>query len=78
MKAVRKRFKYKPKNSPHWSVFEMGRRVLIALGGNAIKQPDEWGTYEEQMRNVYNTCRQIAEIARRGYEIVITLSLIHI
>jgi carbamate kinase len=50
----------------------MSRRVLIALGGNAIKQPDEWGTYEEQMRNIYNTCRQIAEIARRGYEIVIT------
>jgi len=69
---VRKHFKCKPKNSLRRSVFEMGRRVLIALGGNAIKQPDEWGTYEEQMRNVYNTCRQIAEIARRGYEIVIT------
>lgn len=50
----------------------MGRRVLIALGGNAIKQPDEWGTYREQMRNIYNTCRQIAEIARKGFEIVIT------
>ena len=50
----------------------MGKRVMIALGGNAIKQPDEWGTAEEQMRNVAVACRQIAEIARRGYEIVLT------
>ncbi|MFQ6052911.1 MAG: carbamate kinase [Candidatus Bathyarchaeia archaeon] len=50
----------------------MGKRVLIALGGNAIKQPDEWGAAEEQMRNVSVACRQIAEIARRGYEVAIT------
>jgi carbamate kinase len=30
----------------------MDKRVMIALGGNAIKQPDERGTVEEQMRNV--------------------------
>ena len=46
--------------------------VMIALGGNAIKQPDERGTVEEQMRNVATACGQIAEIARRGYGIVIT------
>jgi carbamate kinase len=45
---------------------------MIALGGNAIKQPDEKGTFEEQMRNVATACNQIAEVARRGYEIVIT------
>lgn len=50
----------------------MDKRVMIALGGNAIKQPDERGTVEEQMRNVATACRQIAEIARRGYKIVIT------
>ena len=50
----------------------MGKRVVIALGGNAIKQPDEWGTAEEQMRNVSVAGHQIAEIARRGYEIAIT------
>ncbi len=51
---------------------DMGRRVVIALGGNAIKQPDEWGTAEEQMRNVRTACRQIARIIRRGYEVVLT------
>ncbi|UCD44450.1 MAG: carbamate kinase [Candidatus Bathyarchaeota archaeon] len=50
----------------------MGKRVMIALGGNAIKQPEESGTLEEQMRNVATACGQIAEIARRGYDIVIT------
>jgi carbamate kinase len=45
---------------------------MIALGGNAIKQPDESGTLEEQMRNVVTACGQIAEIARRGNDIIIT------
>ena len=45
---------------------------MIALGGNAIKQPEESGTLEEQMRNIATACGQIAEIARRGNDIVIT------
>ena len=45
---------------------------MIALGGNAIKQPHEKGTYKEQMANVETACKQIAEIARKGYEIAIT------
>jgi len=48
------------------------KRVMIALGGNAIKQPHEKGTLEEQMDNVNTACQQIAEIARNGYEIAIT------
>jgi len=50
----------------------LARNVLIALGGNAIKQPHEKGTYEEQMANVETACQQIAGIARRGYGIVVT------
>jgi len=45
---------------------------MIALGGNAIKQPHEKGTYEEQMANVETASTQIAKIARNGYEIAIT------
>jgi len=48
------------------------KRVVIALGGNAILQRGQKGTYEEQMRNVMETARQIAEIIERGYEVVIT------
>ena len=50
----------------------MDKCVMIALGGNAIKQPDERGTLQEQMRNVAVACGEIAEIARQGYRIVIT------
>ena len=45
---------------------------MIALGGNAIKQPHEKGTYKEQMANVQTASNQIAEIAKQGYEIAIT------
>ncbi len=50
----------------------MVKRVLVALGGNAIKQPDEKGTFEEQMKNVEIASSQIAQLVRRGYNLVIT------
>jgi len=50
----------------------MSKRVMIALGGNAIKQPHEKGTFEEQMSNVAIASKQIAEVARMGYEIAVT------
>ena len=46
--------------------------LVIALGGNAIKQAEERGTTEEQFRNVDDTARQIAKIAKAGYKIVVT------
>ena len=50
----------------------MAKRVLVALGGNAIKQPDEKGTFEEQMKNVETACKQIALLVRHGNDLVIT------
>ncbi len=50
----------------------MSTRILIALGGNAIKQPNERGTYEEQMRNVNRTAREIVRLIKEGYQVVIT------
>ena len=43
----------------------MGRRLLIALGGNAIKKANELGTTEEQMQNVAITCKQIVKLIER-------------
>ncbi|WP_457741994.1 carbamate kinase [Thermococcus sp.] len=48
------------------------KRVVIALGGNAILQRGQKGTYEEQMGNVRKTAKQIADIIEKGYEVVIT------
>jgi len=48
------------------------KKIVIALGGNAIKQWDQKGTAEEQFENVRKSCSHIVRIIRRGYEIVLT------
>lgn len=48
------------------------RKIVIALGGNAIKEPEARGTAEEQLRAVARSCAEIAKIAADGYRIVIT------
>lgn len=50
----------------------MRKTIVIALGGNAIKQADESGTSEEQFRNVETTCRQLASMLEYGHRLVIT------
>lgn len=50
----------------------MSKKVIIALGGNAIKQPHEKGTFHEQMNNIKVAANQISEIAKKDYNIVIT------
>ena len=51
----------------------MRKRVVIALGGNAILQRGQKGSYDEQMENVRKTAKQIVDIALdNDYEIVIT------
>ncbi len=49
-----------------------GRLLVVALGGNAIKQAEQKGTTDEQFRNVDVTAAQMAKIARAGYRLVIT------
>ncbi|KQC06213.1 MAG: carbamate kinase [Candidatus Cloacimonas sp. SDB] len=46
--------------------------VVIALGGNAIKQAKEKGTVEEQFKNVEITCEQLVKMNALGYKLIIT------
>ena len=47
--------------------------TVIALGGNAILQPGQSGTFEEQMANVRVTCEQFMQMVLSGkYKIIIT------
>jgi len=47
--------------------------LVVALGGNAILQPGQKGTIEEQLKNVGVACRHLVEIiSSRKYRIVIT------
>ena len=49
-----------------------GELVVVALGGNAIKQADQKGTTEEQFKNVDITASELAVIAKKGYRLVVT------
>ena len=40
----------------------INKKVVIALGGNAILQKDQIGTYEEQQENIKKTAKSIASI----------------
>ena len=42
----------------------MAKVILIALGGNAIKQANEKGTSEEQFKNCWKTTKHISEIIK--------------
>jgi len=47
--------------------------IVVALGGNAILQPGQKGTVQEQMENVNTACGHLTEIISSGkYRVVIT------
>ena len=48
------------------------KRLVIALGGNAILKKGERGTYEEQLKNAERTANKIADLVELGYDVVIT------
>ncbi|MBC1435339.1 carbamate kinase [Listeria rocourtiae] len=50
----------------------MGKRVVIALGGNAILQPNQEATFENQLKNVEDSCAKIAEITEAGHKVIVT------
>jgi len=49
-----------------------GRTVVVALGGNAILQPGQAGTFEEQLVNVEAAMSRIAELVKEGWRVVLT------
>ncbi|MGA2954741.1 MAG: carbamate kinase [Thermodesulfobacteriota bacterium] len=48
------------------------KRIVIALGGNAIKVARQKGTYEEQLANVRAASLHILEFIRQGFDVVLT------
>ena len=50
----------------------MPRRIVIAIGGNAIIKETEEGTVAQQFANTRATVRQVVELLKLGYEIVLT------
>ncbi|HEY0070723.1 MAG TPA: carbamate kinase [Chloroflexia bacterium] len=46
--------------------------LVIALGGNAIQQAGQEGTAAEQLANVSHAMQSVADLADRGYRVVLT------
>jgi len=51
---------------------ERGKTVVVALGGNAILQPGQIGTFEEQLVNVDGAMRCITDLVESGWRVVLT------
>mgnify|MGYP000181587567 CR=1 FL=1 len=49
-----------------------GRRLVIALGGNAIIPVGQEGTYEQQAAVTRATMKQVARLASEGNQVVVT------
>lgn len=50
----------------------MAELIVVALGGNAIISAKEKGTYEQQLRNIDQTTKHLAELVKQGHRLVIT------
>lgn len=48
------------------------KKVVIALGGNAILQSGQAATYENQLNNVKKSCVVIADLIEAGNEVLVT------
>jgi carbamate kinase len=48
------------------------KKLVIAIGGNAIEIPYQETNINEKLRNINVVCKQIAELIRRRYKVLIT------
>jgi len=48
------------------------KTIVVALGGNAILQANQEGTYQEQLQNVRHAVTEIVKLIKAGYHIAIT------
>lgn len=50
----------------------MSKKVVLALGGNAILQPKQAATYDNQYDNVVKATNRMIEIKEAGHKIIVT------
>src|SRR5699024_1890896 len=51
---------------------QMVRTAIELVGGNAILQPEQEATYDNQYNNVITATEKMIEIRKAGHEIVVT------
>ena len=52
----------------------LNRKIVIAIGGNAINKSGQEGTLEQQIENVNEMTESVAELIEEGYQIILTHS----
>lgn len=45
--------------------------AVVAFGGNALLRGDQKGTIKEQETNVYDTCTNLVDLIKQGYDLII-------
>jgi len=48
------------------------KRIVVALGGNAILRSKQLDSYADQFDNIRRTCRQIGQLIAEGYQPILT------
>jgi carbamate kinase len=48
------------------------KRIVVALGGNAILRSKQLDSYADQFDNIRRTCRQIVQLIAEGYQPILT------
>jgi carbamate kinase len=51
---------------------DVNKRLVVALGGNAISAPDKQGTIDEQFAQVSETAEVLCDAIERGYQLIVT------
>lgn len=59
-------------NNRKYGGIKLGKKIVIALGGNAILQAKQEATYEIQLENIRRSCEVIARLVKDGYQLVIS------
>lgn len=49
----------------------MRKLAVVAFGGNALLRGDQKGYFEEQIKNVNDTCENLVELIKQGFDVVI-------
>jgi carbamate kinase len=48
------------------------QRIVIAIGGNAITNAHQKGSFEEQMSNINESMKHIVRLIKDGYQVILT------
>ena len=51
---------------------DIRKRLVVALGGNAIRRPARVGDIDEQFAQVSETAEVLCDAIERGYQLIVT------